>query len=147
MHIQGNSTQRGVAIIEFALILPMLLVLMMIVTELGRAIMDYGTLVKSVRDAARYLSVQTPGTKITEAKNLVVYGNPDGTGSPLVPGLTTANVPNPTWTAAGSTPVITVVTIKITGFQFEPLVANAFGWVSFGPFTFSDIQAVMRSHL
>jgi Flp pilus assembly protein TadG len=144
---QHNGKQRGVAIIEFALMLPMLLVLMMIVTELGRAIMDFGTLVKSVRDAARYLSVQTPGTKITEAKNLVVYGNPAGSGSPLVPGLTTANVPDPTWSATGSAPVITVVTIKITGFEFQPLVANAFGWVTFGPFTFSDIQAAMRSHL
>ena len=48
--------QKGVAIVEFALILPFLLLLTFITTEFGRAIWEYNTLTKSVRDAARYLS-------------------------------------------------------------------------------------------
>jgi hypothetical protein len=35
----------------------------------------------------------TPSTAFSTAvKNVVVYGNPNGTGSPLVPGLTTSHV-------------------------------------------------------
>ena len=52
--------QKGVAIVEFALVLPFLLLLTFITTEFGRAIWEYNTLTKSVRDAARYLSIQTP---------------------------------------------------------------------------------------
>jgi hypothetical protein len=141
-----SSSQRGVAIIEFALILPLLLILMFVVTELGRAVLQYNTMTKAVRDAVRYLSMQTPGTKMTEARNLVVYGKFSTDGSPIVPGLSLANVPNPTWQPAGANPVITTVTIQITGYTFEPIIGSAFG-VTFGPFTFSDIRATMRSPL
>jgi len=81
-----NKIQRGVALVEFALILPFLLLLSLITVEFGRAIWQYNTLTKSVRDAARYLSLQTPGTKMAQAKNLVVYGNLAGTGAPLARG-------------------------------------------------------------
>src|SRR5512133_4185192 len=80
--------QGGVALVEFALILPFLLLLSIITFEFGRAIWQYNTLTKSVRDAARYLSLQTPGTKITQARNLMVYGNLAGSGAPLALGLT-----------------------------------------------------------
>src|SRR5687768_8127054 len=75
-----NRKQHGVALVEFALILPFLLVLSIITFEFGRAIWQYNTLTKSVRDAARYLSLQTPGTKIAEARNLMVYGTPSFSG-------------------------------------------------------------------
>lgn len=138
--------QRGVAIVEFALIVPILLVLMFIVTEFGRAMMQYNTIAKSARDAARYLSIQLPGTKIAEAKNLVVYGNPAGTGSPLVPGLTVSNVADPVWEPAGTDPVITIVRIEITGFTFQPMMSEVIGQ-SIGPLTLTPIRATMRSHL
>lgn len=144
--MKRRHAQRGVAAVELALIIPLLILLMLVVTEMGRAIMQYNVLTKSVRDAARYLSVQVPGTKLAEAQNLVVYGNTSGTGTPILPGLTTANVPAPTWQAAGALPEITTVTVQVSGFTFVPMVATAFG-VSLGPFTFSNIAATMRSHL
>ena len=55
-----EERQKGTAIVEFALVLPFLLLLTFITTEFGRAIWQYNTLAKSVRDAARYLSLQTP---------------------------------------------------------------------------------------
>ena len=130
---------------EFALVLPLLLLLTFIVTEYGRAIYQYNTLAKSVRDAARYLSIQSPGTKITEAKNLVIYGNPAGTGTPLAIGLTTTHVPDPVWNPpAGASPVINTVTVTITNYTFTPLIASAFG-LNFGNITYADISATMRS--
>jgi Flp pilus assembly protein TadG len=144
-----NRKQKGVALVEFALILPFLLILSITTVELGRAIWEYNTLTKSVRDAARYLSIQTPGTKVTQARNLMVYGNLSGTGTPLAMGLTLSNVPDPgccSWQTAGSAPVINTVTVRISGYTFRPMFASAFG-VSFATVTFSDIKATMRSYL
>ncbi|HEY6095278.1 MAG TPA: TadE/TadG family type IV pilus assembly protein [Gallionellaceae bacterium] len=145
-----NARQNGVAMVEFALTLPLLLLLTMITTEFGRAIYQYNTIVKSVRSAARYLSIQTPNSAliadpaaIAAATNLVVYGTPSGTGTPLVPGLTVSNVPTPTWQTTGSMPLINTVTIKVSGYTFKPLVTGVFGTV-FGNITFHDISATMR---
>jgi Flp pilus assembly protein TadG len=144
-----KKKQAGVAIVEFALILPFMLLLTFLPTEFGRAIWQYNTLTKSVRDAARYLSVQTPGTHITEARNLMVYGNIAGTGSPLVLGLSLTNVPAGsccTWQTAGSVPVINTVTVRITGYSFQSMFTTVLG-LPFGTVAFSDITATMRSHL
>ena len=141
-----KNTQKGVAIVEFALILPFLLLLTFLTTEFGRAVWEYNTLTKSVREAARYLSIQTPGTKITEARNLIVYGNLAGDGPPLAAGLTTTLVPDPTWQTAGTNPVINTVTVRISGYSFNSIVNTVFG-APFGDITFADITATMRSHL
>lgn len=141
-----TKKQNGVALVEFALVLPFLLLLSMLTFEFGRAIWEYNTLTKSVRDAARYLAIQTPGTKITQARNLMVYGNLGGSGSPLVRGLSTSNVPDPTWQTAGSAPVINTVTVRITGYTFRSMFSSVFG-LSFGNVTYSDISATMRSYL
>lgn len=139
-----KSSETGVALTEFALILPLLLILTFITTEFGRALYQYNTITKSVRDAARYLSVQTAGTKINEAKNLIVFGNTAGTGARLTAGLELANVPAPTWQSAGTNPSINTVTIQVTNYTFRSLFTTAFG-VNFGNITYGPISATMRS--
>ncbi len=47
--------QLGIATIEFAICAPLLFFLMFATAELGRAIFQYNTLVKAVRDGARYV--------------------------------------------------------------------------------------------
>ncbi len=141
-----KTKQNGVALVEFALILPLLLLLTFITTEFGRAMYQYNTITKSVRDAVRYLSVQTPGTHTAQAQNLVVYGNITGTGTPLVLGLSLANVPTPTWQTAGTLPVINTVQVRVTRYTFHSLVPSVFG-NTFGNITYSDISATMRSQL
>lgn len=136
--------QTGVAIVEFALIVPLLLLLSFTATEFGRALYQYNILAKSVRSAARYLSFQAPGTHQAEAQNLVVYGNTAGTGAPLAPNLSLSNVTGPTWQTAGSNPLINTVTIGITGYTFHSLFASVFG-ISFGDVTFNPISATVRS--
>ena len=141
-----KNTQQGAALVEFALILPLLLILTFVTTELGRALYRYNTTAKVVRDAVRYLSVQQPGTRIQEARNIIVYGNPQGVGEPLDPALGPGNVPDPTWQLAGASPVINTVTVRVAGYQFRPLIGQFFG-VRFAVLTFSDISATMRSPL
>ena len=141
-----KTRQKGTAIVEFALILPLLLLLTMITTEFGRAIYQYNTIVKSVRNATRYLSLQTPTTKITEAKNLVVFGNIAGDEPALVPGLTLSQV-TPTWLEIeSSVPRINTVTITVTGYTFRSMFTSVFG-VTFGDKIFANISATMRAPL
>ncbi len=93
---------RGVASVELAIALPVLLLLLTATVEVGRLLSEYDTLTKSVRNAARYLAANalqgTTGVVSITAQvqsataNLVVTGNVNGTGSALLPGLVSANV-------------------------------------------------------
>ena len=130
--------------VEFALILPLLLAMTFVVTEFGRALLQYNTLTKSVREGARYLSTQLPGEGTTAARNLVVFGNTAGTGSPLVAGLSLSHVPAPSWQLAGALPQINTVSVRVQGFTFQPMFGGVFGQ-QIGPYVFSDIVATMRS--
>lgn len=147
----GHNRQRGVALVELALIMPLLLLLTLITTEFGRAMYEYHVLVKSVRDATRYLSVQPPNTHVTEARNLVVYGNTAGTGSPLVGGLTLTNVPAATcctWQQSGTAPIFQTVTVRISGYRFLPMITNMFEQPlgdAQGGLSYPTISATMRA--
>jgi hypothetical protein len=130
--------------VEFALVLPVLLILTFTVTELGRAFYQYNVLAKSVREAARYLSVRAAGVDVDKAKNIIVYGKPSGGSVPVVPGLSLSNVPDPVWSSTGAFPLINTVTVSVTGYQFTPLAASVFG-LGFSNVVFSPIRATMRS--
>ncbi len=98
----SGRRQRGVAMVELAIILPAVAFLMFGVTELGSAILRYNTLTKSVQDGVRHAAAYglrgTAGTVYidpdldTEIRNLVVYGNAQGGTTPLLNGLTTDQV-------------------------------------------------------
>ena len=136
--------QQGTAMVEFALILPMLLILIFTVTEFGRAFYQYNVLAKSVREAARYLSVRTADVDVDKAKNIIVYGKPSGGSTPVVPGLSLSNVPDPVRSTSGTFPAFTTVTVSVTGYRFKPLAASVFG-IGFNNIVFSPIRATMRS--
>ena len=92
-----SRRQRGVATTEFAIVLPVLLLLLFGVTELGRALVRYNTLTKSLQDGARYAAARgllgtTGNVEInaqleTDVRNIVVYGNKAGTGAAVLAGL------------------------------------------------------------
>ena len=138
--------QQGAAIVEFALILPFLLVLTFTVTEMGRAFYQYNVLVKSVREAARYLTTRTPhdAAVITNAKNIILYGNPSGSGSVVLTGLSLSNVSDPVWSSTGTFPDMNTVTVSVTNYRFTPLATSVFGF-NFSNIVFSPIKATMRS--
>jgi len=94
-----RNRQRGLATMEFAIALPLIILIALAVTELGRGLYQYNTLTKAVRDGARYLSnvavgplgIVDIGPHVTDTQNIVVYGDIDG-GSSVLPGLAPANV-------------------------------------------------------
>src|SRR5882672_3758862 len=85
--------ERGVQLVELAIVLPVLVLLFAAAAEFGRYFYEYTTLAKGSRVAVRYLATaRTNGDDDTCAKNLVVYGNFAGTGSPIVNGLNISKV-------------------------------------------------------
>jgi len=99
---QPGCRQQGIAAVEFAITLPLLLLLMLATAEFGRLFSQYDTLTKSVRDSARYVAskaavgstsvVNIDSATALAAQNLAVYGNVNGTGSTLLPGLKAGNI-------------------------------------------------------
>src|SRR5687768_8344924 len=95
-------TQQGLATVEFAIVAPLLVFLMLAVAEFGRAFVHYTVLANSARDAARYLAskallgstglVEVSSSLRSETQNLSVYGNTGATGSPLLPSYSTSHV-------------------------------------------------------
>ena len=138
--------QQGAALIELALSIPFMIMLSMIVIEFGRALYEYNTVTKSVRDAVRYLSVQMPNTLCANAQNLVVYGTTTTGTQPLAPGLKTSAV-SCSWQTTGALPLINTVTVTVTGYHFTSPVSSVFGLQLFtnGGINFGNITATMRT--
>jgi Flp pilus assembly protein TadG len=114
--------EQGVQLLEIAIVIPILLVMFAAVAEFGRYFYEYTTLAKGSRIGARYLaskSVTSSTNYQAIAKNLIVYGNTAGTGSPILNGLTTDNV-TVTY-AGGTTGLPETVTVSITGYEHDPL--------------------------
>jgi Flp pilus assembly protein TadG len=88
----GWRDERGSQLAELAIVMPLVLVLLGATAEFGRFFYTYTTLLKGTRAASRYLVSQPVGSSDTAAKNLVVYGNTAGTGTPVTSNLTTAHV-------------------------------------------------------
>lgn len=136
-----SRQQTGAALVEFALVLPTLLVLTLTVTEIGRALWHYKVLAQSVREAARYLSVQTPGSGLTQARNLVLHGSLAGSGAYQLSNLTATQNVQVRWQRQAS---LVLVTVSVTGYAFDSLVASWWG-LPFGRITFGDISATVRA--
>lgn len=142
LHLRAfTRNEQGVQLVELAIVLPILLILFAATAEFGRYFYEYTTLAKAARIGTRYLvTAKVNCFEATQAKRLVVYGNTAGTGTPLIDGLTTANVsvtPNNSSTdvCSGSAPgVPETITVRIAGFKHQPLF-NLGGLMNNGTFS------------
>lgn len=101
MRLRPPRRQSGLALVEFAVLLPLMLFLMFGTAELGRAFYQYNALHKSVQAGARYLADHSLGTsgvlvldpaEVAAARNLVVYGDRAAAGVPLLESLDVQDV-------------------------------------------------------
>lgn len=100
--IRNRKKQTGAAMIEMVAVTPLLLLLLVGISEIGNAVAQYNALNKSVREAARQVSrMALLGTTgkilitpelLAEGQNLVVYGNVVGAGQPRLPALSPSHV-------------------------------------------------------
>jgi Flp pilus assembly protein TadG len=164
--MKSRARQHGLALVELAISIFVLVTIAFGITEFGRAINQYNTLAKAVRDATRFLSTRDSldtDAKV-QARCLAVYGKASATVTcatvddpspvPLAPGLTLAMVSIcdalacPTDHAAqGSAPVLNLVTVSIGGpnatpYTFNSIVSFVVPNIQFGP-----ISATMKQVL
>lgn len=100
--MSARRRQSGLAMVEFVVVAPILLLLMLAGSELVRVFVQYSTLAHSVRDAlvwaareANKDARETPtldSTAVDNAKKLIRFGNIAGTGPEIFPGLTDAQI-------------------------------------------------------
>ncbi len=120
-----TRNDRGIQLVELAIALPVMILLFAAVAEFGRYFYEYTTLAKGSRVAVRYLATaRTNGDDDLAAKNLVVYGNLAGTGSPIVNGLAPDNVEITRRNSAGvplAGGIPNTVTVRIINYTHSPL--------------------------
>lgn len=85
--------ESGAILVETIIVVPVLTILTFGILEFGNMMWQRQQLQVGVRDAARYWSrcktnANFPGSScdLARARNIAFYGNPNGTGSPRVPG-------------------------------------------------------------
>jgi len=125
---------KGLAIIEMAIILPILILLTLAAGEFGRAFIQYSRLSHRVQSAARFVAENalqgTTGVALltstvnTQARNLVVYGTPSVGTTPAVPGLSPDDVVV-TVTPEG------VISVSIN-YAYKPVIGEVFPAFGFG---------------
>lgn len=102
LRMPQGQRQLGVAAIEFLLVAPVLILVMLAVAELGWAFHQYQTMTRATRDGARYVAsnallgsvgiIYLKSSVVEQTSNLVVYGNVSGAGEPLLPGWSSADI-------------------------------------------------------
>lgn len=119
----NRTLQGGQSLLEFAMVLPLLLLIVLGVIEFGRAYYQYNTLSKAVREGARYMSMHAyDPIELTRAQNIAIYGNREGTGSPCLPGLAVGNIsitPRNPDTGASRTNPPRWIRVGVTGYTFQ----------------------------
>ncbi len=93
--------QKGIAAIEFLTVLPLLLLILLAITEFGQAFITFSNLNKQAQNGVRYATSGIKGTASydqiadeDEIKNMVVYGktNPSDGDTSMVKNLTVSDV-------------------------------------------------------
>ena len=115
------SLARGAAIVEFAIMLSLMLLITAGIFEFGRAFQYYDALAKATRDGARFMSAAPKATissvAVSDAKNLVVNA---ANAANVAPVLTTAEVVvtcTPAACADGTAP--SDVEVSIAGYSIN----------------------------
>jgi Flp pilus assembly protein TadG len=133
-HRSKPTSRRGQALVEFALVLPLLLLLVFGIIDAGRLIYTYNTVANSARNAARVAIVNqsTTGTETCNTTEATTYPRGCAISSGIGLGILAADVSvqyrDPTDTADCKTPVSSppvvligcVAVVEVTG-KFLPL--------------------------
>ena len=95
MNQAAFKRQKGIAVVEFAVGVIILIVVMLAAAEAGRAFYSYQTLTKAVRNGVRYIAsnslndvpaVELTNQKIADTRNMVIYGQLLA-GTPVLPSM------------------------------------------------------------
>lgn len=115
------NKQQGASVLEFTIVIPVLLMFIVLVSEVGILFYTLNTLTKTTQDAARYMSEAKAEfvTRKPIAESLLKYGNVSNTAPPLL--------------ADGNIKVIPVITDEgshvkvVVSYQHDLIMGTALG--------------------
>ena len=111
--------ENGLQLVEAVIVIPIFLLLFASTAKFGRFFYEYTTLAKAARNGSRYMTTHyLTDTEKAAAKNMVVYGSPTSTGTPVLPGLDPAHV---IITEGPGGAVPDTITVKIEGYTYDPI--------------------------
>jgi Flp pilus assembly protein TadG len=132
MTLRSRHRGRGQALVEFALVIPVFLILLMAVFDLGRAVFAYNSITNAAREGARLAIVNQSTALITQ--RVLDQTSLGGTGSPTVTVSFHKISPNddyltnPTCTIYPSTTMgldcVAIVSYQTTYRPITPLISN-----------------------
>jgi Flp pilus assembly protein TadG len=119
-----RKNERGSTLVEFAIGATVFLTAMFAVLEFGRALWVHNALTDAARRGARYATLHAEANA-SQVKNVVVYGNEEGSGQPVLANLSTTDV-NVDYNAFGLNDGTVTVSIDEYEFQFViPIVSTS----------------------
>jgi len=130
--VTNITKQRGLAAIEFTMVLPFLLLLIFACAEFGRLMFQYNALNKTVRDASRYLTanaklgdtdlVNIKDAVALDVKRLIRYGQ-SNSSTMLLPNLQDEDI---SFNVSGD-----FITITVT-YDWQPIFSDSLTTFGFG---------------
>jgi Flp pilus assembly protein TadG len=97
----SRKRQNGIAMTEFAVVLPFLMLVIAATGDIGYLMQQQNTLIKSIETGGRYISVNAntgagftviTAQKVQNTRNVVLFGNASGIGDPIIPDLDPLNI-------------------------------------------------------
>lgn len=115
-----RKDESGLQLVEVSIVVPLLLVMLAATAEFGRFFYEYTTLAKAAEVGARYLSTApTLPASDSDAQKLVIYGNLDGTGTPILARLEAKHVKIDR--IDGTELIPKEVRVRFEGYKYEPI--------------------------
>jgi hypothetical protein len=145
--------QRGIAAIEFTIILPLFLVIIFFTAELGRALYQYSQLTRMIRDAGRHLSqtIITTGNGvpadlidlscndcISDTKNILIYGASSG-ATPQLSGISITNI------SISEFPIDSEIMVISVDYDWTPIFFDKLSGFGFGSEKAIDLSFSLNS--
>lgn len=131
--------QRGQALVETALVLPILLIMIIGLFDVGRAVFAYNTATNAAREAARLAIVNQDGTRIQQRAADLAFNTPMDSFNVAFykPGANTMSTSNADKCLGTQASPITIGCVAVVTFQtsfraITPLIGSIVG-----PFTMS----------
>ena len=130
--------RRGQALVEFALVIPIVVLLLISLFDLGRAVYAYTTITNAARDGARLAIVQQAGVENEAADQAVGLGVDPATDVDVA-----YRTPDLTGTcAAVSIGCVAEVTVNYDFSAVTPLIGNLVGPITMASTSRLPVEAV-----
>lgn len=129
------KSERGVAAVEFALVAPLLVILLFTIIEFSLVLYDKAVITNASREGARYGSVHDPSGTVDNAAIITVVNNYLSNHLISLGNANTADVPAPQW----NTPAADFLTVTVN-YTYDFLVLPDFTSINLSAVTVMKVE-------